>query len=82
MEFHSREMTFKVGRVSVRLAIKASSREEMVVAGGQMELLSKLLSGIASSEEVATFARLLNGPTVDVRLERKEAPPCGCRGKA
>jgi len=78
---HSRSVRFRLGRVWVVVCAEDESVEGIRVAESQMEILGRLLRGIGSREDVETLAAVLNGPTLDERFSRKDAPPCGCRGK-
>jgi hypothetical protein len=69
----------KFGLVNVMIWV-AVGDEDKDRAKGQLDILERIVSGIASGEEVEKFANLLNGPTMDKRLSR-HAKPCGCKGK-
>ncbi len=80
-ERHTLRERFRLGRVTVTIEAEESSIEDIGEAAAQMKLLSRLLQGLATDEEAALSAKILNGPTMDSILARKGARPCGCRGK-
>ena len=81
MEHHTQQSAFRLGRVNVLLAIEEFSSSDMDEARCHLERLEKMLKGIATPEESALWAKILVGPTEDARFDRKDAPPCGCKGK-
>lgn len=75
---------FRIGLLDVELSHLSASESALGAASEQLEVLTRLLKGLADGQDVQTFARLLNGPTVDVLLDRprtEPVKPCGCRGK-
>jgi hypothetical protein len=80
-ELHNRHTSFIIGGVRVCLAVHADSKDAIDQAEENLRMLSNLLKGLATKDEAELYAKLLNGPTLDERLGRIMAPPCGCRGK-
>ncbi len=78
---YTRYARIRVGRVRVTLEIAEGDAQGLALAEDHLRRLSELLQGLATDEEAALSAKILNGPTMDSILGRKGARPCGCRGK-
>jgi len=76
------ESTFRVGFVSVVLSTPELPSAVHEKADEQLRLLARMIQGLADGKDLALFAQLLNGETLDAVLERRPSHPCGCRGKA
>lgn len=68
-------------RVQVLISPEAVTQEDIDCAEWQMDKLGKLLRGLGSEQDIEMFARVLNGPTLDEKLGRVPASPCGCKPK-
>lgn len=73
----------QVGLVRISLIAETANPDEFAKAQSQIDLLGRLLLGMATSKDVhklKCFAKVLNGQGVDERLGRRSTD-CGCRGK-
>jgi len=78
LSVHDLWIKLTVGLVKVTLEYSGPDGE---LAQAQMEALAKPLRGIAKKEDIELLAKLLNGPTMDQKLNRAQPRPCGCKDK-